>query len=312
MAKTSFYNPSMHEGFLPVRVLSRNIIEWIEKISPELFEDLSNEIKYNNLKPGIVYHIDKSAINDVAYLDKNRAIHLHENFNAYLWCISYSLFVLYEETIHQPLLSGTFTGKIDLNNKVISEAVNLFEYAMSLRNHYGVWDQKLPNPEIYDPNEPNYIGKTNGFYVSAMAFIISHEVAHSYYQHITYDPNNSEQAKAEEIDADNYAIDHFKAASDSIPYSTLKFGAVIGLCSLLFLRKDFNGGDSHPNLDQRLTNLLERLDLEDEDNPWGVVSLAMSLWARYYKIDIELPPVVETYKEVFYHMVHELNIKLNQ
>ena len=311
MKKVSYYNPKLHVGFLPVRVLSYNIIQWIESIIPQLFEDLSNEIKYNELNPGIKYHIDKAPIDDVAYLDNNRIIHIHENFNAYLWCMAYSLIVIYQEAIHLPQLEGNYTGEIDYENKKISDAVKLFEYAMSLRKKYNAWDYELPNPESYNPNDASFITKINGIYVSAMTFILCHEVGHNYYQHITYEPSDLQSAKLEELDADNFAIDHFKSVSGSTPFSTLKVGAVIGICSLLFLSKDIDGGETHPNKDIRIKNLLERFDLEDDDDSWGLASLAISLWARYFNIDFDLPPSVETYKEVFYHMLEEINSKFN-
>ena len=149
---------------------------------------LKDEVTYNGLNKAIQYNIARAPITHGAYLSPARKINLFENFNAYLWCICYSLFVVFDETIQKPHLRGTYTGKIDPSNKRVKEALNLFDYALSLRTQYTDWDQKLPNPELFDCENTYYIERTNGLFVSAMTFILSHEVAHNYFNHITYNP----------------------------------------------------------------------------------------------------------------------------
>jgi hypothetical protein len=299
MRHFDFYNPTTHKGDLPVRVLPYNFLDWFETITPDFKEEAKGEIDFNGLKAGIAYHIDKSHITECACINGNRQIELYENFNQYLWCICYSLFVLFDESIQKPMLAGNYTGKFDFDNPYVRRAVDVFNNGFDLLTTYKDWQFfQLPNPEKCNEYDKFYIERTNGIFTAAMTFILLHKFAHQYHGHLEYDPT-SEESKKDEYAADDYAIDKISYNFSSERGATFKFGIVAGICSLILLDKSLSGGETHPDTDNRLKVALEKIRLEELDNLWGVASLTFRLWASKYNIELDLPPIVDSYKHLF-------------
>ena len=318
LRKKTYYNSQYHNGNLPIRVLQHNILHWLEVVSPVFFQTMLEEIKNNGLEKGISYHIDGQPILHVAQLNAasisaKRKISIYETFNAYLWCISYSLLVGFDEIIQKPHLKGNYTGEINLNNKQIKSVIDVFSYGMSLRTAYHNWDYTIPNPEKFDCDFSFYVEKANSVFVSAMFFVLSHEIGHSYYSHVSYIPATAEQSKQEELDADNFAIAQVLSCKDNNILPSLKYGAVIGMCSLLFLSPKLYKNGSYPDADNRIRNVMEKLDLKDLDLHWGVASLAFRLWGNHFGINFTLPTSSKNYQELFYDVLHQMNtIKRNE
>lgn len=304
--KENHYNPSGHPGELPVRVLQHNVIDWLEKLSPNLFGIMKDEVAYNNLKAGISYNISKTPIQDIAHITQDRKIETFENFNAYLWCMSYVLFVLFDESIQKPMLAGTYNGQVDRPNPHIDKALKLFDYAMSLKSKYTPWPDDLPNPEKYGREDKYYVEKTNGIFISAMVVILAHEIAHQYYGHLDYLPTTKEEYVNDEHNADFFAIDYVNENRSKPIYPSLKAGAVVCFCSLMLLDGSLDGGPQHPNQDIRIKSIMERLDLVELDNMWGVASLAFRLWSFRYGKEYDLPKAIENYKTLFYLTLAEV------
>ena len=84
-------------------------------------------------------------------------------------------------------------------------------------------------------------------------------------------------------------------------------GIVAGLCSLIFFGSVL-ASSTHPDKDERIRLALERLNLEDEDNMWGVACLALKLWDDLYNINLNWPKDVDTYKKLFYCVLKQLEI----
>ncbi len=212
LGRDSFFNQQNHQGFLPIRVLQFNIIYWLETVSPIFFTKMKEEIIKKGLEPGIKYNIDRNPIIHAARLNAaninaKRQINIYETFNSYLWCISYSLLVAFDEVMQKPHLNGKYSGALDLNNSHVKAAIDVFNYGLSLKKSYSDWDYSIPNPEKFDCKYSFYIEKANSVFVSAMFFILSHEIGHSYYNHVTYTPATAAQSLQEELDADNFAIE---------------------------------------------------------------------------------------------------------
>ncbi len=299
MKQYDFYNPTTHKGYLPVRVLQFNFLEWFENISPDFKEEAKNEIDFNGLKTGLVYHFDNAPIRECACINNIRQIEIYENFNQYLWCICYSLLVLFDESIQKPMIASNYTGKLDFNNLFVRRAVDVFNNGFDLLTTYKSRQFiQLPNPEKFNEYDKAYVEKTNGVFTAAMTFILLHEFAHQYYGHLDYRPT-SEESKKDEFAADEYAICKISYNFSSERKTTFKFGILAGLCSLIILDKSLSGGDTHPDTDDRIKVAMERLNLEELDNMWGIASLAFKLWANKYHIDLDLPPNVDSYKHLF-------------
>jgi len=277
MRKFDTYNPLHHKGYLPVRVLNFNYMDWFLYITPDFKSEFDYEVISNNLEQSIKLHLERKPITDVAQIDKKSGIEVFENFNQFLWCCSYAMFVVFDEGIQKPSLNGVYKGELEMNNPFVRRALELFNRSISLFETYS--DSifyNLPNPEKYNEFEQFYIERTNGIYTSAMVFILLHEFGHQYYGHLDYYPNDTE-SKTDEFTADDFAFDKMKTHFGTERETTYKFGIIVGISCLIFLDKTLKGGDRHPDPDQRLVKLMEQMDLHDLDNLWGVASLAFKL-----------------------------------
>ncbi len=308
MKQYDFYDPMIHKGNLPIRVLPFNFLDWFENITPDFKEEVKGEIDFNGLQAGIQYHINRTKITEVACINSSKQIELYENFNQYLWCICYSLFVVFDESIQKPILENRYTGKFDIENPYVKQAIAVFNNGFDLLHTYKDWQFfQLPNPEKYNEHEKYYVEKTNGIYTAAMTFILLHEFAHQYLGHLEYNPTSSEESKTDENNADDYAIDKIAQNFSSERGTTYKCGIIAGISSLILLDKSLSGGDTHPDTDDRLKNAIEKMQLEDLDNLWGIASLTFRLWALKYDIDIECPQIVDSYKELFTMTLEKVN-----
>ncbi|MFL3663670.1 MAG: phage exclusion protein Lit family protein [Flavobacteriales bacterium] len=177
---------------------------------------------------------------------------------------------------------------------------------MTLITRYRDWDRGIPNPEEYGCQHAYYIENTNGMYLAALQFIFCHEVGHNVFQHTTYAPATVAQSLADELAADDFAIDQILLPTDSKYARTYKHGAVAAMCSLLFLSPNLYRGGRYPDAHQRIDNIIDRLGLEDKDNIWGMASLAFRMWGLHYNINFRTPLVSETYMDLFSDILIEL------
>jgi hypothetical protein len=304
--KRSFYNPKIHKGTQPVRVLSENIIYWFENTYEEFKHILESQINQNGLKRKIRVIIQEGKIREVAYISKDKVISIEETFLSYIWTMCYSLVVLFDEIIHKPKTEKNWT-LTEAARVIANDAQALFDYGVSLLDDFSEWDKDLPNPELYD-DENMYIEKTNGIFLSAINFVIVHEFAHVFLGHIDFlseKQNRKEKVEPSEIkeheyQADQYALNVLMKGSDFLTNKeTVGTGIIIGLTSLIFFGKNLDQ-IYHPDTDERLKTALEELHLDDRDNLWGIACLAFKLWANHYSVDLAWPAEVDTYKELFY------------
>jgi hypothetical protein len=284
--------------------------QWIRTVNPNFYAILVDQIRTNGLNPRISYNdqripiINNGRVNAARITLADHRIHIYDPFSAYLWCICYSMTVLFDEVIQKPHLRGNYTGRLDMENKQINSAVGIFEYAMTLRTRYRDWDTGLPNPEEYGCLHSYYIENTNGMYLAALYFIFSHEVGHNVFNHGAQ--VIPALALADELQADNFAVDQILLPENSRYARNFKYGAVAAMCSLLFLSPNLYQGGRYPDAHERINNIIERLDLEERDNVWGMASLAFRMWGQHYNINFHTPQVVETYMDLFNGILIEL------
>lgn len=130
---------------------------------------------------------------------------------------------------------------------------------------------------------------------------------------MSYSPATAAQSLQEELDADNFAISQVMSCNDSKLLPPLKHGAVAGMCALLFLSPKLYQGGTYPDADNRIRNVMEKLDLKDLDLQWGMASLAFRLCGNFYGINFNIPAVSENHSDTFYDILLELNtIKRNE
>lgn len=299
------------QGELPVRVLRKEIIRWFESINESLREDIANAEQYETFNPIINYNTPQNIINDIAFIDDNSQIQLFENYNQYLWSISYFLLVVYDNCLQGPMMKGNYKGEFNFEQQENKIAKGVFIAGLNLTVQY-VHDcfYRLPNCEIPTQEFTDTIGHTNGVFVSSLSFIIAHEFAHHYYQH---DPNEHDSTVliSREFDADNLAIHHIKETFARQEGYNYKVGIITALCSFLFLYRDKSaliGDDAHPDWDERMKNAIEQLDLPDEDNIWGLAGFSMVMWMNNFKEfgDDAWPEGFNTYRDSFYFYLSQI------
>jgi len=319
--KINRFNPATHKGTQPIRVLQYNVIQWFE--NSDSIKEMKEVINKQGLQGGISYCINENPIinsqddfnHQIPYIDINKKIVIHETFLSYLWTLCYSVFVLFDEAIKRPLLEGSYKRVLTNQSKLARKAFLLFKYGISLIRIYSKWDKiNLPNPEEYNEHEAYYIEKANSVFLFATTFILLHELAHVKCGHIDFHreaskknisiPNN--KIKKEEYEADELATKSIlKKITGNREKINIGIGLLAGLCSLLFFGSVLTSSN-HPDSDERIRLLLEKLNLEDEDNMWGVACLAFKLWDNSYNINLNWPKKVDTYKELFYSILKQL------
>lgn len=299
-------------GLLPVRALTYNVQDLFFNISPDFKTEFDVEVS-SGLHNKIVYKIDAEPVKEIAELTSHKEIGettstqkiiMHENYNQFLWSLCYSLLVLFDKGVHEPRLRGEFTGGF-ADTIPVREAWKIFKKGISLTSSFSRTEFfALPNPELDSKRE--YIGKANAIYCSALGFILLHEFGHHYYGHYNNLLPNPEQSKKDEFLADDFAIEKMERHFSGTNGKTLKGGILLGTLSLFFLDRQINGGDTHPDLDDRLRVVTERLDLDDLDNLWGIASLGLNLWAHHFEQDIKIPRIGENYKALFQETLKDL------
>lgn len=304
------YNTS-HLGTQPIRVLQHNILAQFEKTTPEFLQLTLDTITSKGLKRGIGYFINEYPIShdvygrkQTPYVDTNKKIHIHETFTSYVWCISYSLVVLYDEAVAKPsqnMFYGAETNIIDHNK--IKDAQKLFDYGISLIKVFTPWNkEELPNPEYYKEEDDFYVVRVNGIYVYAMNFILCHEFAHVESEHFerAAKVNNIEAKHILEFEkeADKKAIDYILAGVTDEKRKTAIGGILIGLCCLLFFKSD-TLNQTHPDTDKRIDNFLDLVGPNNDDALWGIASLAYKLWDTQFTKLYTYPKQINDYKEMY-------------
>ncbi len=315
------------KGFLPINVLENDIIGWMENHSSEFFSFVNYLVTNHNLNRGIVYHINDRPILYDTYdlinlrlklitqtprviLEKNgtKTIELHEVFLAYLWSISYAMWVIYDYAIVIPTHANTYDGTSDFSKEPQKSAKDLFLYGLSLIKEYKNWPSDLPSPQNTTAETKELVEKTNGIFLNAISFIISHELAHVSHKHLDnflpYIPANYSEIKKREKDADTTAINILsKSISEKNTKSMVILGSIIATSSLLYFGKAIQS-ETHPDKDDRIKSVLENFELEDTDHNWGIAALTLQFFNQKEGFGFAFSQP-EHYKELFYQFLEE-------
>ncbi|MBN2087522.1 hypothetical protein JW758_04180 [Candidatus Peregrinibacteria bacterium] len=313
--KIDYYNPECHKGSQPVRVLYQNTKHWFKYVYPEFKStELQEVIDKFGLHDDINIIDREEKIACPAFVGSFKIISIQETFLSYLWSLTYSLIFLYDKTIHEPRTIENYVMTSDVKEKA-KKSHELFDYGLSLLNTFNPWDKEnLPNPELYDRVYDDYIEKANGAYLHAVNFILVHELGHVALGHIDNDIESdtagmkisNDTLLADEMDADNFSFDRMFLSTEHLTNNhTASVGLISALCSFIFFSTNMKGGD-HPDPDKRLQSALEKLKLADEDNLWGLSCLAFKLWAMKHKLEFNWPQITDTYKDLFYLTMTEL------
>lgn len=289
-----------HQGNMPVRVLQHNLIYEFENMNPSFLELAQKVIAELGLDPGIHYGLGKVPVKSPHVVFNKMFI--EESFLSYVWCMAFSLTVLYQEVIVKKSRNDYFGNDGETIDKELAhDAYKLWEYATSLLMEYKPWDKQLPNPELYNEKNDESIQKVNSLYLTAMKFILAHEFAHIELEHnnrIVLEEDLNAQSVVFEKEADARAIQLVLEGSEEGNSTTINMGILIGLCSLLFF-SSITKSERYPDTDDRIDAIIQIINPDSQDAMWGVATLAYKLWDNLYKMDLVWQDGLESPKHLY-------------
>lgn len=278
------YHPS-HKGFMPIRVLQHNLSDGFERLNSEFLSLTKQMIAAGKLDPGISLDLEEAPIKIPS--TGFGKLFIHEAFLSYIWCIAFSLAVLHDEVIGKRSRNEYFQNNDETTDMELSRAAyRLWEYAVSLIRQYQSWDTTLPNPEKVEECHAQVISRVNGLYLTAMHFILAHEFAHIELEHNSRSLpalSAEEENTVFEKEADKRAMELVMAGATPENTATLRFGVLIGLCSLLFF-SSVTKHSAYPDTDDRIDEILRLINPEQTDAMWGIATLAYRLWDNHYHV----------------------------
>lgn len=306
-----------HLGTQPIRVIHNMLFHMFTTTYPSFKVKLQELVNSGKLNPEIDMTFAEEAINVESRINsprvnaKTRQISLHETFLSYLWCVSYSLYILYLEKVDYPRINKLVGyEKYPISKEEIVKAMELFEYGKSLIVYFSVWNKEaLPNPEIYLAEKRNYVEQSNMCYTEAVKFILAHELTHLE-RHIDLLDKDTPDTNylAFEDEADNLAIEHVLKGIPQMGRIAATNGIVIGLLSMFFFDSKTTG-KRHPNSEDRLTNALEFMGSDENDPTWGIACIGLELWDSQFNLQFNWQKEPESPRDQYYSIIEQINAR---
>jgi hypothetical protein len=279
------YSQRTHPGNMPIRILRINIETKFSNIRDEVQKmhlnspEIISNIYYDCNKKSIYDCVKNKLITSYAQANSS-SIYLSESYMSHLWCVCYYFFVIQEYIIFRQK-QNDWDGCIDYNIPILKRAKNLFNWGISLRDSYSSWDLSLPNPDFdnCDINacEKDFMGKTNNIFTTAVTYVLFHEYAHLSNEHFreynelwnktSLSPKEQDDIIQMEKEADNFAFDTIVKYYDDDVYTQIKgVSMVLVHIANMFLLKNIRCliQKNHPDIDQRLLNIIEKINLSDK------------------------------------------------
>ena len=288
---------------VPALRLKNNIIPWIKNHYPKAWSEINKLEKSNRLKSKIIILIDKTPINNpkantrIAEVDCTGQIYINEGYLAFLWLISYSLLITWKELIHKPLLDGSYGYNLfELKPSVkpfLQYGLNHFLFARTFLVNDINWDERIYSSPIGSPLdiENQYWGEANAVFLSAVTFILLHEIGHIKHDHFRkryeyFSKNKTNWLKKLENNSDRYAsrICELKNPNSDISL-TKAFGSIVAVCSDLFLDR-YVYRDEHESADKRIIDRIDSITDDKNSEFYSIGLIAIRLWDLQYQVGI--------------------------
>ena len=268
--------------------LEGNIIQRFE----ELYDVKKKVLKGIKMKP---HHFIEVVFGDDFFAPRVKedgvTIEVHADYVSFLWGLIYGSWILCEEVVMK-------TGLIR-QGKPLSQDVDLIKRArrvldITLKNRAYSCPICLPNPQKgKNVNEQFYIQKVNGIFLDALNVLLFHEVCHiESGHHGKLDKYSFEKRIECEIDCDLYALrtifKNFNGPKNAQFYTSM-IAVVPAFASMMLILKNplLLNQKKHPDLDLRLKNMVDYLDLTDEKDKYYTYMYADMLVRiyrdKYYK-----------------------------
>lgn len=306
----------------PITVLWGNILHAFENIGTTSLKKHQEAIDSGKLSNLIAYDNRKEKVRTPYAERKTREINLQETYLCHLWAFIYSVFVMYEEGIQKPLKNSTFDRSLRFDNPLLKRAKILFDWAISLTVEHSEWNEKLPNPRTHNSDEERfYAEKVNAIFATAVAYLMFHEFAHLTQNHDSYfigidtgaisDADLAERIQIEN-EADQYAFNMIINAEDNENQRWVKgLSVLFVMYSALLITSIVQSvkQNRHPDLDNRILNVFQSLNLKTEEAQFYCGQL-FGVIIRFFllKHDINIPAgEYETAQDAFISYLEQLD-----
>lgn len=219
-------------------------------------------------------------------------IEIHADYVSFLWGLIYGSWVLFEE-------AGMKTELI-WQGKSLFQDVDLISRAKkvldtTLKNRAYSCPANLPNPQKGKSiNEQFYIQKVNGVFLEALNVLLLHEVCHIDSGHHGKLEKYSRERRIEcEINCDLFALQtifkDFNGRNNAQFYTSM-IAVVPAFASMMLVLKNplLLNQENHPDLDLRLKNMIDYLDLQNDKDGYYIYKYADMLVRRFRDIHCEL------------------------
>lgn len=261
-------------------LLENNVLKHYEDLYGKKIYD---DIKEGKIKPFIECTDSTSSEILSPYARENGTICIDRNFVDFLWAYIYGSWVQFEEGLMKGLLIAQ--GKIDSQDaKEISLAQSMLHSAITHQLNPWPTEFPLPNANTF------YTQRVNGIFLDAISILLFHETAHILNGHLKIVKNcSSEEKKELEKEADNFALQHvFDDAnlSDQSTFIQKSIAIITAFTSFLFAGKTayIVRQSEHPDLDDRLFNAMQILNIKDNHISFYMYSFADTIIRHFYEI----------------------------
>lgn len=319
------YNSKIHKGKMPVRVLHWMNLFLFENSNQKFNKDLENALLSGKISKTIFLDDSDHPIIKPYIRCDSRNIVINETFLSYLWCVCHTVYTLYIQTIDYPSLNKQ-EGRVryPISEDIIQKAKDLFSYAKSLILVHDEWNKELlPNPEKYLAEERTFIEQPNMFYNEAVKFILCHEFIHAAKHLDELDKGIDISHYLDfEKEADSEAIKILKTEPlinnevlkklgfPEIPLPPhgefiTQIGVIMAILSMFYFKATTDGGVKHPDVEDRLLEAIDLLEIEDTSHCWGILIVGLTLWIEQFNLGLNINYDL-SYKEAFYNLIEQI------
>jgi hypothetical protein len=268
----------------PIRSLDSCVVNSIARIAPEKFNELESfRIKHSPCAVFTNGQLFKFRVDT-----KTNEIKLPTKALEYLWCSCYFFYVVYQEYC-KAINSNSDT--FDLTGNPRSDlALKLYKWGYEQMHSKDllIWPEDYPRPAAYSGNTDENCLVADELYLSAVAWILHHEMAHIYCAHIS-PPLNDEHSRAQEKEADKSATQW--VLSGILEEDVLrKRGLGVAIAALVITSQDILLGEfketTHPKSFQRLYDVLVEYFKEEDHLVYAFCTIICHIHMAFAEIPI--------------------------
>lgn len=293
------YRQFVHLGNMPIRALQTGMASHIEKCRGISNESLSKLISNKTISNRILLTFEKEQLKTpVAYI-RTKEVAFHEAFLSYIWVFCYTFLVILESSVKQKETVGKFKI-LNQNTPIVSRAIDLLHWAISLKDGYSEWPIELANPESYLESESHFVTRANVHFFEVISFFFYHEYSHLTLNHLTTIESLKKKNKKREIErielitleneADANAVRLLLGSEPTeLHTSRIAYSSILAICSTLFLKENPRHlvSSSHPDHDSRIVNMYQRFQLQSigqQASLQSLISISFATFASFNEV----------------------------